>query len=117
MEIRKLEQKIKDQKRKISIFESQFQNNLDSLKLTFKNTLEFDYDIQNIKTRIHRSESFCDNTRDKKLKALINNRLTEFSTVEIHNLTSITILSEILDIFKSGNAHAIKGSPRGSNNF
>ena len=60
LEIRKLEQKIKDQKSKISNFENQFQNNLDSFKLTFQNNIEFDYAVQNMKTRLHRSESFCD---------------------------------------------------------
>ena len=51
------------------------------------------------------------------MKALLDNRFTEFSTVEIYNLTSTIIPEEMKSILKLGKGLAIGGSPRGSNNF
>ena len=51
------------------------------------------------------------------MKALLDNRFTEFFTVEIYNLTSTIIPEEMKSILKLGKGLAIGGSPRGSNNF
>ena len=63
------------------------------------------------------SERYSDNKRDQKLKTLLDNRFTKFSTVKIYNLTSTIIPEEIKSILKLGKRLAIGGSPRGSNNF
>ena len=115
IEKRKVEAEIKNQKNRISFLENQYDNEILTFKLTFKINYEYENALKDLKNSVHRSERFSDEKRDKKLKQLINLRFTEFSTVEIYNLSSTDIPDDVKSILNLGRNLAIGDSARGSN--
>ena len=117
IEKREIEKELNIQKNKMSNLENEFENKLLTFKLTFNNNYEYEISLQNLKSSVQRSEKYSDEKRDKKLKALLNVRFSEFSKVEIYNLSTTLIPDEVKSILQLGKSLAIGGSPRGSNNF